>query len=222
VFPKFVQAVEEKRPCRDQRSRDESDLCAQWRAANAAEDAAGWAWWQLVVSVAGVIGLGVTLWFNRIALAVARDANAETRRIGEAQTRAYVSISSVQGQHYADGLVLKAIAKNSGQSPALDAFIEFKIVKPDGGTEVRHVLHLHAIPAQSEHEFGNLYYRSAEAKNWSGLVVFVVVAFDTVFGAGETAAESFVGSPSEWDDKSFTDLTHGRHVKSYLLANPDA
>lgn len=74
-----VQAPKDGQPCGNSRYRSDDDLCAQWKAADAARDAANWAWWQLGLSALGVLGLGLTLWFNFRALKLAEGASKETK-----------------------------------------------------------------------------------------------------------------------------------------------
>lgn len=217
-----VRSTVQKVPCQEPQGSSESELCAQWRAASAAESGALWALVQMILSAAGLVGLLVSLRFTRDALSVARHANEQSQRIGEAQTQAYLSISNLQGQHYTHGLALQLTAKNSGQSPALNAFVELRIVRPDGGVDVRHVHVLHSVPAQSELDFAILYYDLAEAKGWPGIAITTIVSFDTVFGENRTIGEKFGGSPDQWGEKNFTDLVGGRHLASYLRTHPDA
>ena len=129
-----------KVPCESPQGHDESDLCAQWRAANGAKQAARWNLWQLVLGIFGLVGLGVTLSFNKraidLALAGTEDTEralkiaednaranaetvAETRRIGEAQTRCYLTGVSAHAGFVKNGrIMVKCIVKNSGRSPA--------------------------------------------------------------------------------------------------------
>jgi len=76
---KPVEPPEYYQPCRKAGSKGNSDLCAQWNAAEAARDAANWAWWQMWLSGLGVIGLGITLWFNFRALRLTEKEAAETK-----------------------------------------------------------------------------------------------------------------------------------------------
>lgn len=64
--------------CPDRQEKRSSDLCAQWQAADAAKDAAEYAFWTLLVSVAGTGLLVWTLW--------------ETRATSRRELRAYVSV----------------------------------------------------------------------------------------------------------------------------------
>ena len=117
----LIDAAKNKRPCAQPHGHDESDLCAQWRAAKAAERAALWGLVQMVLSGFGVVGLAVTLWYNRHALRIAQDANSETRRIGEAQTRCYLYIKEATIRVSKYGFTLASIkVVNSGQSPAIN------------------------------------------------------------------------------------------------------
>jgi hypothetical protein len=65
--------------CKADKEDRKSELCAQWKAADAANDAAKWAWLQLGLSALGVLGLVITLWFNFRALRIAEDAADETK-----------------------------------------------------------------------------------------------------------------------------------------------
>jgi len=80
VADKAIQSPEEKQPCTEPYGRDESDLCAQWQAADAAKKAADWAWWQMIFSGLGVLGIGVTLWFNKRAIDIALGASDDMER----------------------------------------------------------------------------------------------------------------------------------------------
>jgi hypothetical protein len=59
VEPK--QAAEYPRPCRKPKDAAESELCAQWQAADAASDSVKWARYQTLLGVLGAIGLIWTL-----------------------------------------------------------------------------------------------------------------------------------------------------------------
>jgi len=80
VADKAIQPPEEKQPCTEPYGREESDLCAQWQAADAAKKAADWAWWQMIFSGLGVLGIGVTLWFNKRAIDIALGASDDMER----------------------------------------------------------------------------------------------------------------------------------------------
>ena len=94
--------------CQHGPERRDSDLCAQWKAADAAHDAAKYALWSIGIGIVGTGFLYVTF--------------RETRRVSRAQLRAYVSITpgglkivrSKQGRVVTASLKVK----NSGQTPA--------------------------------------------------------------------------------------------------------
>lgn len=59
---------EYRAPCDKPKGRDESDLCAQWRAAKAGEISAFWTKWSVIVGFGGMIGLFWTLYYTRKAV----------------------------------------------------------------------------------------------------------------------------------------------------------
>jgi hypothetical protein len=101
--------------CNQGQDQRESDLCAQWKAADAARDAAQYGFWTLLISAAGTVLLIWTLW--------------ETRANARRELRAYVSVKAVStGIHVILGKSItfsqKAIAVNGGSTPAYD-FVSF-------------------------------------------------------------------------------------------------
>lgn len=151
----------EKSPCKGGPEDHESDLCAQWTAANAAAQSAEWAKWatyigigSLVLSGIGLLALLKTLSqtdktlriaqkerasASRRSLAAADDSEKaikiarenveaaqaavnETRRIGEAQVRAYMSFFDVQIRHDERTwmFIVYLFVENTGNSPAIN------------------------------------------------------------------------------------------------------
>ncbi len=109
-----------QQPCVAMVGHDDIDLCAQWRAAVAAEHAAFWGFAQMALSLAGLIGLLITLVFNQKALVLAAESQSETRRIGRAQVRSYLDLSKVRLHISAEGIPSVSLAlRNVGQSPAI-------------------------------------------------------------------------------------------------------
>lgn len=127
------------------RQREISDLIAQ-EGMNAATQAmneatqrmADYAWWSTFLVGIGTALLFVTLWLTRQANVAAQLAVRETRRIGEAQVRAYVAWHScevatvVSENHGATEIVQFAFRpqiQNTGQSPAtlIDLYADFSI-----------------------------------------------------------------------------------------------
>lgn len=80
------EAQEYRSPCRDPKGASESDLCAQWRAAKAAEDSAFWTKLGFWVGLFGMFGLFWTLYYTREAVAdtgKATEAMQESNRIAD-------------------------------------------------------------------------------------------------------------------------------------------
>ena len=128
--------------CEHGQDNRQSDLCAQWKAADSASDAAQWAWWQLVALPIGMaIGLGTLFFAGRAAhyakLAASetkRAANAaenaidETREIGRAQARCYVIVSDFTANiGTSDGSAVNLKLQNSGNSPAFAITVECEL-----------------------------------------------------------------------------------------------
>ena len=72
-----TKALENRQPCREPKGQSESDLCAQWRAAYAAEDSALWAKWSFWTGLAGIGGLLASLYYTREAVRIAADATSD-------------------------------------------------------------------------------------------------------------------------------------------------
>ena len=138
-------------PCGQTRYESNDDLCAQWKAADAAAEAAQWAWWQIILSALGVAGLGFTLWFNFRALRLAERESEETKgalkiaavnadaaqrlainaeRASERELRAYITVDFARMDGVQIGKKPSAVLglKNSGRTPALKYCREAKIL----------------------------------------------------------------------------------------------
>lgn len=113
-----AQAPKETGPCGQRQYGGNADLCAQWKAADAAADSAWWAWASGIMSFASVIGiviaLGLTVWSNWIARTSAR-----------LQLRAYPDFDGVEFSRVAGAAPLgfgrrklSVRVKNYGQTPA--------------------------------------------------------------------------------------------------------
>lgn len=130
-----------REPCNLPKSREDSALCAQWRATKAAEASVVWAERAFWLSIAGTIGLLITLHYTRksvnAAIAATEDAesalkiaerNADAaadqvltaRDIGQKQVRAYVSFSSMSIFYspITQLFIIEVNLRNHGLSPA--------------------------------------------------------------------------------------------------------
>jgi hypothetical protein len=138
-FAEPVEPSEYYQPCGQPGSEGNSDLCAQWSAANAAREAAKWAWWQLWLSGFGVIGLVITLWFNFRALGIAERSEIETKDAlaiaqknadaaenhvliaqdtAKRQLRAYVVVTELKRTEINGRQTVCIAIHNTGQTPA--------------------------------------------------------------------------------------------------------
>lgn len=118
-------------PCDHGESNRSSDLCAQWKAADAAESAANAAWlfgtlgtligaFTLAAAIAAAFFAKKAADHTESGAKAAQDAVEETQRIGEAQIRCYLSIKRPQITFINENEVMVSCRVfNSGQSPAL-------------------------------------------------------------------------------------------------------
>lgn len=105
------------RPCQPGADERTSDLCAQWKAADAAYDAA---WWAKFSGWFGGLGLVLTLG----AVGVALHSNAIAQDTARRQLRAYIgvdaaSILSMKAGEDGANRAIRVSIKNFGQTPAL-------------------------------------------------------------------------------------------------------
>lgn len=114
----------------DTNYHDKRDLCAQYRAAVAAEQNTSWARWQFLLGVLGLAIVGYTLVLN----ATATDAATSQARIAQeslaAERRPWVSIQSVEiagplvvtGNHLR--VTINVTMENVGASPAMSVILD--------------------------------------------------------------------------------------------------
>ncbi len=116
---KAPQTGEYERPCEKGKPNEKSDLCAQWYAANAARDAANWAFWSLGVGVVGALGIVAALWLTINSNRIARDT-------AKRQLRAYVGTAAANIRFVPNPIpekrhcLLSIDWRNTGQTPAYD------------------------------------------------------------------------------------------------------
>jgi len=153
-------------PCDNPKGRDESDFCAQWRAAMAAEDSAFWAKWSFWIGLGGIIGLFWTLYYTRKAV---EDTGAATEAMNESnnmmrrqmrrellKTRPIVSVApgahfrpveekllnSMTDENRARCCSFSCTIENTGKADCwlVDSWIKFEYVtseREDGGQETQ-------------------------------------------------------------------------------------
>jgi hypothetical protein len=128
-------------PCGDTDDHSQADLCEQKRMSAAADRAADYGFWQLIIGGAGLVAVALSLVFAGIAAFAARDAAvvaAEGAEHVKRVDRAYVKMSHVSDRKGPDGSTIDALTiaggrasvrirvTNHGNTPAdvTDAFVQ--------------------------------------------------------------------------------------------------
>jgi hypothetical protein len=186
-----------------QYEHDEADLIAQRKAAL----------WTSIMGIAALLGMGLSIVgvvLVYVTFRATRDGNKISERIGEAQTRAYMSVTACK-LTFRDGKPsIRPTIRNSGQSPALAVRWQGTIhISPDGDypvgsgeTDPEFRNHTLDIPAQGEREA--LYYpcvdfalsRADLEAFTNDIAVVVIVAVEArgkdVFGNPISGADEFI------------------------------
>ena len=118
--PDMPKSKKYKAPCEKPYGKDESDLCAQWRAAKAAENSAFWAKWGFWIAIVGAVGIVA-------ALLLTIDSNRIARDTARRQLRAYMVVDTVTGDIGSDGITARLRWINCGQTPAFDVSGDVKL-----------------------------------------------------------------------------------------------
>lgn len=167
------------------------------------------AWAQIAVSLAALVAALLAAFYTRNAV-------LESRRIGEAQTRAYVSINNIGGVKTKNRLGFNVEVMNAGQSPALNVKTVIIIVDPEGKNINLEQDVEEYVSANENKSLSTFYYVNIDAKEWSGIVLKVKVIYKDVFGRDFEHGSSFAGSPNKWTTNSDTVLMAGTQIASYL------
>lgn len=116
-----AQRLPKREPCGSGNYKRNDDLCAQWKAADAAADAAWWAQWGTWFSgISSLLVLG--------ALGLAYRANWIAKDSAERQLRAYISVKSVEKRFENNTLKVIITVVNSGQTPAHNVMLAKRLV----------------------------------------------------------------------------------------------
>ncbi|WP_404711583.1 hypothetical protein [Sphingomonas sp. MMS24-J13] len=215
------QARQAKRVACENASHDRNNYIQSRRSADASEAQAAYALQQTKIAAIGA-GAGLLTMCAAIAAAgFAWGSIHETRRIGEAQTRAYLSLKSLSVRKMKEGLEFQPVVHNSGQSPALSAQIQLKIIRPSGEWITLMPEHEHNITAQTTEDMAYCYLVDSEAKMWAGIVVEASIAYADVFGKIDMLTTKFAGNPDKWLDDTTVELVAGMHIASYLRSTTD-
>lgn len=103
----------ERQPCGPHHYKSSDDLCAQWKAADAAVDSAKWA------AFSGWFG-GLSFLGVLAAISLAYHSNWIARDTAKRQLRAYISVEPQGIFDYGEENRLCVLVKNGGQTPAYD------------------------------------------------------------------------------------------------------
>jgi hypothetical protein len=119
--------------CKAQADQSRYDQSAEAYDLQAQQDMAKWALLMLIVTGVGVALIAMTVWQTRGVLREAKKTTSaanrtvdETKRIGDAQVRAYLGIGGFELVNYIKGAKpkIRFTIKNFGQTPALDVVYE--------------------------------------------------------------------------------------------------
>ncbi|WP_305097120.1 hypothetical protein [Croceibacterium aestuarii] len=105
----MVKPSEDEGPCGPGRYRSEEDLCAQWKAADSARDAADYAFWGLILAAIGTVGLLATLHYTRKAVLAAEEATKDAdEALALAQSSADASRQAAEAMREANEIARAA------------------------------------------------------------------------------------------------------------------
>ncbi|MEP5730053.1 MAG: hypothetical protein ABJL67_11870 [Sulfitobacter sp.] len=200
----------------NEHKRSESDLVAQ-------RNMSRWAGWMLLVTAVMAIITTAGVYFVWRTLKATQKMADDTRRIGEAQVRAYLSIEDVSVEiDMMDGIVVQNIAVrigNSGQSPAREVMVStcftdtpgsnLYVDWPDISAGTSHTKVSNLSTPKSELVFGNA--------NETHIVVFVTIRIRhrDVFGRRHELLEEFQAR-CEYASGAVADMNRGERLTVFL------
>lgn len=173
------------RGCQPGQDKHGSDLCAQWKAADAASDSAIWAMVSTIVAIVGTVGILFTLKETRRTAKAAVDAvnqNKAANKIAEQHQRAHV-VPKIELAPWPleEGFDVAVRAENIGGSAAINARIRLV-----------HLAEAPSDPPINEVEGPRHVIKVGETVGLSliqhgegfaiGSVIAGVVTYDTIFG----------------------------------------
>lgn len=116
-----IEAPQYRQPCSNPKGQEESDLCAQWKAANAAEEGALWAKWGVWIAGASTIAVAIAIYLTI-------EANSISRDTAKRQLRAYIGMSVGGIEHFGThDPVIAFTMTNSGETPAYRFRLIYKV-----------------------------------------------------------------------------------------------
>lgn len=136
------QALQHRTPCEQPKGHDESELCAQWKAANAAEDSAFWAKCGFWI---GVVGSGFLLGQIILTRRAVEDTATATKAVQDQNAfyfereRAFLRVTGVgpggRDEECTPPMLLAMDVLNEGVSPARILTVHYKYVRQRGWPE---------------------------------------------------------------------------------------
>lgn len=119
--PEDSKSAQKKQPCHAPQSREESDLCAQWVAANAARQNTIWTERQFWVGVLTALGLGLTIVLTFRAVRSSEESLAHAREVAEIELRPYVFFGDAKlSLPFTINSAITIPIKNHGLTPAFN------------------------------------------------------------------------------------------------------
>lgn len=114
----------------------EQDLIAQRTMAEKTSELVALTWVQTIIGALGILGLLASLEFTRRALRLSREANEatvraaeDTRKIGQAQVRAYLVCEGAEFIATPEYLSCTVKLRNVGQSPAIECRLSGRVAR---------------------------------------------------------------------------------------------
>jgi len=149
------------RPCTGNRHIDrQSELCAQWQAADAAQVSANWAAFSARVGAVAALGVLIALALNIWSNFMTRAALRHAREASQADLKPYVQPTMAKIIDFASDTVRASVVfENSGRTPALKVEFFTFLSGEDGFSasearplEKKHRVKIGAIPPQAKRQ----------------------------------------------------------------------
>jgi len=200
----------------------EHDLQAQ-------QDSAEAAFWMMLIGAITLSATLAALWFLKGTLDAAQATVHETRRIGEAQVRAYLAVSSLWIKRSGEWLWFVPMFKNYGQSPARKLRVKYSlnVFHTEGSTnfDSEWIDWNESVPAGDEYE-GTAWHcperlTAAQVDIWDGMKGIMIgirleVRAVDVFGNPFKLFASFTALPDDWEDGKFYSMPRASALSAAL------
>lgn len=233
-IPGFAErAIANPQPASGQ-DHEKRDLAAQ-------ESMAVWAFWMMLVAAfsAIVTTIGTVFLYKQIRLTreavedtgkatiamregneIARAASEQTRRLGEAQIKAYVTVTKIEANYQNGRFAIAPHLSNSGQTPAYIQNAKCTIVPRSGDNLTKGTIFVEPICAGASEKIGPFFFH-VERDDIETVVVRIDGDSLDVFGMLSPFKMLFAG-PAKWDGNGqATGFAAGSSVASAIRANQE-